>query len=749
MANAAFAELVGHWTLDNGPGQILDSSGNENHGTLTAGNPMDVPGVHGKALEFHGLGAAGGGGDYFTIPHSPSLDIRSEISIALWIRPGADDPEGKGTETAPMAKALSTASPSWSFQVRYGWGSTSPFMAFTFNTSPRAWAYLGQKLNREEWCHIACSHDGTTLRSYLNGVEAGSTPMGQITSSPTPVLIGSDGWGCDWIGSIDDVRMYNHGITTEELAEILKGGQVELARDPVPEDAATDVPAGKVLTWTAGKYAATHDVYFGTVFDDVNDAGRADDRGVLVSQNQAATEFAPQGALEYGQTYFWRVDEVNAAPDNTIVKGVTWRFTAEPYGYPIAGITATASSAQPGMGPENTIDGSGLNDLDQHSTELTKMWMATGTQPTWIQYEFDQVYKLHELWVWNSNQLIEKLIGFGARNVTVEYSTDGATWTAIEGAPEFAQAPGTPTYSANTVVAFGGVEARFVKLTVDTVWGVAPQTGLSEVRFFHVPVQAFGPQPADGATGVAIDADLTWRPGRLAESHEVYFGADESALALADTPAGGSYTPAALNFGTTYFWKVDEIGADGPYEGAVWSFTTLEFATFEDFEAYNDDDNRIYDTWIDGWVNNTGSQIGYEVSPFAEKKIVHGGRQSMPFIYDNESSPFYSEAEREFATAQNWTGNGADSLCLWVQDAPANLYVTVQDSTGKSATVTNPPAAVAGQWVQWTIPFSNLTGVNMSRVKKMMIGVGNKAAPAAGTAGTVFIDDVGVGKPAL
>jgi len=749
IVNVTLGELVGRWTLDDGASQILDSSGNENHGTLTAGSPTEVPGVFGKALEFHGLGAAGGGGDYFTVPHSPSLDIRSEISIALWIRPGADDPEGKGTETAPMAKALSTASPSWSWQVRYGWGSTQPYMAFTFNTSPRAWAYLGGKLNRDEWCHIACSHDGTTLRSYLNGAEVGSTAMGQITSSPTPVLIGSDGWGCDWIGGIDDVRIYNHSITPEELADILKGSEAELAKDPLPEDTATDVPAGTVLSWTAGNYAATHDVYFGTVFEDVNDASRGDARGVLLSQDQVETTFDPDGDLEYGQTYYWRVDEVNAAPDNTIFKGVTWSFTAEPYGYPITSITATASSAQPGMGPENTINGSGLDADDQHSTELTKMWMATGAQPTWIQYEFDQIYTLHELWVWNSNQLIEKLIGFGAKNVTVEYSTDGATWTALDGAPEFAQAPGTPTYKANTVVSFGGVEAKFVKLTITKVWGLAPQTGLSEVRFFYVPVQAFGPVPADAATDIAIDSALSWRPGRQAESHEVYFGTDAAALTLADTPGEGTYTPASLDFGTTYFWKVNEVSGGNAYEGSVWSFTTQEFAMFEGFEAYNDDDNRIYDTWIDGWVNNTGSQVGYEVSPFAEKKIVHGGKQSMPFIYDNESSPFYSEAEREFATAQNWTGNGANSLCLWVQDAPANLYVTVQDSTGKSATVTRTAATTAGQWTQWVIPFSDLTGVNMSRVKKMMIGVGNKAAPTAGSAGTFFVDDLGVGKPAL
>ena len=91
---------------------------------------------------------AGGGGDYINCGKGASLDITSKISIALWIRPGVDDPEGKGTETAPMAKADSAANPSWSFQVRYGWGSSKPYMAFTFNTSPRAWAYVNKNLAR-------------------------------------------------------------------------------------------------------------------------------------------------------------------------------------------------------------------------------------------------------------------------------------------------------------------------------------------------------------------------------------------------------------------------------------------------------------------------------------------------------------------------------------------------------------------------------------------------------------------------
>ena len=67
--------------------------------------------------------------------------------------------------------------------------------------------------------------------------------------------------------------------------------------------------------------------------------------------------------------------------------------------------------------------------------------MSTGTLPNWIQYQFDAVYKLDKLLVWNSNQIIEAFIGFGAKDVTIEYSVDGATWTTLAGVPQFARAP--------------------------------------------------------------------------------------------------------------------------------------------------------------------------------------------------------------------------------------------------------------------------------------------------------------------
>jgi hypothetical protein len=40
---------------------------------------------------------------------------------------------------------------------------------------------------------------------------------------------------------------------------------------------------------------------------------------------------------------------------------------------------------------------------------------------------------------------------------------------------------------ANTVVSFGGIPAKYVRLTIEKGWGAAPAVGLSEVRFFYIP----------------------------------------------------------------------------------------------------------------------------------------------------------------------------------------------------------------------------------------------------------------------
>ena len=756
----AQAELVSHWRLDEGAGTVAYDSGPGGNNGDFENEPTWTAGVYGGAVEFHGSGSADGTGDRINCGSDASLDIGGEVSLAMWIRPDADGPEDAGMETAPLCKALSGASPSWTFQVRYGWGSSSPYMAFTFNTSPRAWAYVGQNLEQGEWCHIACSYDGSTLTCYLNGEETESTDMGAVTNSPTPVLIGSDGWGSDWIGLIDDVRYYSNALTAEEIVDVMfDGSGPEMAGDPVPDNETIDVSRDTLLSWTAGEFAATHDVYLGTVFDDVNEASRTDTRDLLVSQDQADTTYDP-GRLEFGQTYYWRVDEVNAAPDSTIFKGEVWSFSTELLAYPIEAVVATTNApVSTGSEPENMVNGSGLDEADQHGVEATDMWLcdASALDTLWIQFAFDTVYKLHEMVVWNYNSEFETILGFGVKGVTVEYSADGVEWTSL-GDAELAQGTGRATYAANTAVDLQGVAAQYVRLTVTSGYGTLGQYGLSEVRFLSVPVQAREPQPAAAATDVDINTELSWRAGREAASHEVYLGNAADALALAGTVTQSSYAPADLEFGKTYYWKVTEVNeaeAISSWAGSVWSFTVQEYGLIEDFEAYDDDLNRIYDTWIDGWVNGTGSIVGYATEPFAEQSIVHGGDQSLPLEYDNSFSPYYSEASRTWASAQDWTAGGAVSLRLYFYGETTNeaetLYVAVEDSAGNVAVVTHADASAVqtAEWQGWTISFSALTdaGVNLTAVATVHIGLGDRDNPASGGAGIVYVDDVAVGTP--
>jgi len=448
---------------------------------------------------------------------------------------------------------------------------------------------------------------------------------------------------------------------------------------PQPADGATDVVREVTLAWSPGPFAATHDVYFGTAFDDVNLATRADPRGVLVSQGQTAATFELAELLELNQTYYWRVDEVNAASDSAIILGNVWRFTTEPLAYPVENVTASASGFVEGFGPEKTIDGSGLNDDDLHSDAREDMWqiVSEAGETVWIEYAFDRVYKLHEMWVWNYNVAFEVVLGYGFKDVTIEYSADGTNWTAL-GDVEFAKAPASAGYAHNTVMDLGGVAARYIRLTANSNWGgLFPEYGLSEVRFFFVPVHAREPQPADGQTDVDPDAILSWRGGREATLHEVHFGADPNALASTGAVESASYDPDELDFGTTYYWQVVEVNeaaTPSVWEGDLWSFSVTEYAVVDDFESYTDDPESglaIFDTWVDGWVNETGSTVGYLEAPFAETTIVHGGKQSMPLAFANADAPWYSETQRAFDAPQDWTVSGADRLLVHFQGRPS------------------------------------------------------------------------------
>jgi len=296
---------------------------------------------------------------------------------------------------------------------------------------------------------------------------------------------------------------------------------------------------------------------------------------------------------------------------------------------------------------------------------------------------------------------------------------------------------------------------------------IDPDTGVAHTgdvwSFLAQPATAYDPVPASGANTASTASVLAWSKGTSVLKHHLYFGDNLDAVKQGATGADKgvledtTFTPADLKPATTYYWRVDEIGAgDVVKTGAVWSFTTV--VPVDDFESYNDDvaaKTTIFDTWIDGLTNGlSGSVVGNAVAPFAEQTIVHSGKQSMPLDYNNVNTPFYSEAEQTFSTKQDWTADGTDTLVLYVQGRAANqaapLYVTLKDNSNHTATVVHADAKVVttAKWTEWKIPLSDFTGVSAAAVKTIVIGVGDRANPAKGGTGRIFIDDIGLAKPA-
>lgn len=294
--------------------------------------------------------------------------------------------------------------------------------------------------------------------------------------------------------------------------------------------------------------------------------------------------------------------------------------------------------------------------------------------------------------------------------------------------------------------------------------GVTVWTG--DVWSFVVQAMtAYYPSPTDGAITASTSPTLVWKAGTGATKHHLYFGDSQEAVTqgAAATDKGevllpdASFVPGTLEPLTTYYWRVDEgqLG-NTMLAGPVWKFTTVQ--PIDDFESYTDQTgSSIFDLWMDGYTDKlSGSTVGNMNAAngtYCETATVHGGKQSMPFDYNNVPTPYYSEALYDLGANQDWTANGISVLVLYVQgrliNSAAPVYVAIEDASKKRFDVAYPDQSLvtAAKWTEWKIPLSSFTGVNLGKVRKLYIGVGDRANPAKGGTGRLLIDDIGLAKP--
>ncbi|MEN6425429.1 MAG: LamG domain-containing protein [Phycisphaerales bacterium] len=276
---------------------------------------------------------------------------------------------------------------------------------------------------------------------------------------------------------------------------------------------------------------------------------------------------------------------------------------------------------------------------------------------------------------------------------------------------------------------------------------------------------AWNPRPAmNQVVDIQYGEPLSWSAGDGATEHNVYFGTDKATVQAATPETAGIYKgrqtettyvlAEPLAWDTVYFWRVDEVASDGTVTvGNVWSFTVADYLIVDDFESYTDNmdaGEAIFQTWTDGYGSlDNGSQVGYTDAPFAEQGIVYSGRQSMPLQYVNVGDIVRSEARRSWTSPQDWTVHGLGRVVLYVRGSADNgampLYLTIADTAGHSATAAHTDANIvlATDWVEWSIPFSGLSPVDMARVETLVIGLGDKSNPTSGI-GVLYVDDIQV-----
>ena len=114
----------------------------------------------------------------------------------------------------------------------------------------------------------------------------------------------------------------------------------------------------------------------------------------------------------------------------------------------------------------------------------------------WIQYDFGQVYLLNESHIWNYNA--EGATGKGFKDVVIDYSTDGTTWTQLGGIFEWNEATGLVGYEGFDGPDFNGITARYVLITALNNWDNGLCHGLSKITFDATDCLMMGQTCDDG-----------------------------------------------------------------------------------------------------------------------------------------------------------------------------------------------------------------------------------------------------------
>ncbi|MDT8303011.1 MAG: LamG domain-containing protein, partial [Sedimentisphaerales bacterium] len=313
------AGLVAHWQFDDGSGMAaVDSSGNGHDGTLQ-GDPQWVAGMIGSgALSFDGTDGL------VDVDHDESLNMTDELTITVWVNVGnlstyyflvCKQPSGTAGDNYPGNYEFRTEANTGALQFGHQEAEGEQYIFYTSETS----------ITAGQWHHVAVSFTkGELVEFYIDGIPAGSSEQlinfGILNDESVRIGGRKDGYSF-FNGILDDVRLYDRALSAVQIKKLYNGNppMFTIAEKPQPADGSLHSDTWASISWQAGDYAVSHDVYLSDNYDNVNSGAEGTFRG-----NQADTFFVagfpgfpyPDGLVP-GTTYYWRIDEVNDAEQDS------------------------------------------------------------------------------------------------------------------------------------------------------------------------------------------------------------------------------------------------------------------------------------------------------------------------------------------------------------------------------------------------------------------------------------------------
>ena len=216
-ANEPEESLILYFSFDELDGEnAIDHSKYENHGELV-GDPKLVDGKFGKALEFNGES------DWVLIPHHETLTVDENVTVMAWINTPRYTGPGGAQWQGILAK--SNGPRSYSFYTE----SVSQCLHLSVGGSG---SVCNKKVPLDEWAHVVAQVDGGTHRYWVNGELAGepggkNPPPGKADTADA--LVGKTHEGNrQFLGLIDEVRIWNRALTEDEVIDQMEKGHFEL-----------------------------------------------------------------------------------------------------------------------------------------------------------------------------------------------------------------------------------------------------------------------------------------------------------------------------------------------------------------------------------------------------------------------------------------------------------------------------------------------------------------------------------------